>query len=489
MTRVRVFSGKQEIDVEISTLSTLTRTVRKKFEIPSGKALSFRDVNRGAVLDETGLSQLKDGDIVVVVLDNETDATINVDIVPSATLMFNAGQLDYTLETAIAELVDNSIQATLGVPRRGISVVFKYDTVRKCFTLEVADTGKGMTQDELTRWARLGATGRTADDVPRVSDEPRRNATSLLSRYGVGAKQACLKLGNRTEVTSRSAKSSLVHQLTLDRERFRDADAEWTIDMRVRTATKSETLPHFTNVLVLDVMPHYLKQHGIVDPQPVVEAMSARLRRWLCHVYHFYIFGVGGNFPAEVPSSPLLVGGPDAAAAAAAAAAATAPPSTQAPVEGAIVTIKLNRDRVERSKDKYPDFLSECFARCRRESVLEMRVPVYGGDGAEVDSVNVRCMLLYFPMEGGQETMPVDRDGSATGAADTPQRFTTQWFWQGRLITGADSLLVEGRKDPYFLERPKAAEGVREAWHRRAMALLFFDDHFSVTQNKARACP
>lgn len=50
-----------------------------------------------------------------------------IDLTPSISILLNAGALDYTLNTALAELIDNAIQYSKDSPARVVSVRFRPD--------------------------------------------------------------------------------------------------------------------------------------------------------------------------------------------------------------------------------------------------------------------------------------------------------------------------------------------------------------------------
>ena len=91
------------------------------------------------------------------------------------------------------------------------------------------------------------------------------------------------------------------------------------------------------------------------------------------------------------------------------------------------------------------DYVSRLLETARDPLELDIRVTVEAGTRC-----NVKCLLLYFPVQDDEETQPLPSGGVA-GTADNT-RFVCEMFWQGRLIAGADALMTEGRGVPYFLE-------------------------------------
>ena len=96
--------------------------------------------------------------------------------------------LGYTLETAIADLVDNSIS-------HGASIIqIKFDWAGSDSSVSVSDDGCGMTEAQLIEAMRPG----THD--PRASRAP-----SDLGRFGLGLKTASFSQASRLTVFSRAA--------------------------------------------------------------------------------------------------------------------------------------------------------------------------------------------------------------------------------------------------------------------------------------------
>ena len=91
----------------------------------------------------------------------------------------------YTVEAAIADLVDNSISA------RADFIEIKYDATDNPF-VAILDNGCGMTPDELTNAMRHGSGN------PNAAREP-----DDLGRFGLGLKTASLSQCRKLTVVSR----------------------------------------------------------------------------------------------------------------------------------------------------------------------------------------------------------------------------------------------------------------------------------------------
>lgn len=134
--------------------------------------------------------------------------TRTVDITPDKTLIKKLGMTGYRTEQAIAELIDNSIDARLSGSTEHVRVVLDFALMR----IVVSDDGHGMNLDELR-----GALTIAKD--PEGTD-------GRLGRFGLGMKSACSNLGKAFSIrTARAGQETLVAEY--DEERWlgkRDLD-------------------------------------------------------------------------------------------------------------------------------------------------------------------------------------------------------------------------------------------------------------------------
>jgi len=99
----------------------------------------------------------------------------------------------YTLQTALADLVDNSLTA------EAKRVEITIDAISKNPAIWVSDDGKGMSEETLREAMRFGTKGPVAE----------RSATDL-GRFGLGLKTASLSHGKSLTVITRRAKQAPV---------------------------------------------------------------------------------------------------------------------------------------------------------------------------------------------------------------------------------------------------------------------------------------
>lgn len=135
------------------------------------------------------------------------------DLVPPdpAGTIESLGALGYTLESAIADLVDNSIDAGADT----VDISFHWNGLASY--IMVADDGHGMTEEELQTAMAIAARG------PRTS---RRAAE--LGRFGVGLKTASFSHASRLSVWTRSAKNKQPSVRVWDLEQVVES-GEWRL--------------------------------------------------------------------------------------------------------------------------------------------------------------------------------------------------------------------------------------------------------------------
>jgi hypothetical protein len=116
-----------------------------------------------------------------------------------AALVESLGAMGYSLEAAVADLIDNSIAAGAST----IDISFVWNDGHPYAV--ILDDGRGMTPAELVEAMRLGGTGPSA--VRRMDD---------LGRYGLGLKTASFSQCRRLTVATRSGTDSACARWDLD---------------------------------------------------------------------------------------------------------------------------------------------------------------------------------------------------------------------------------------------------------------------------------
>jgi hypothetical protein len=124
-----------------------------------------------------------------------------VDITPHVSLLEKVGQSGHSVSDAVAELVDNAIDARLD--RGGVDVNIEIDVPRG--TLLVRDTGSGMTGSELARALVLAESQKSGESI---------------GRFGLGLKTACSSIGRRFVIESATGAGHYAHLAEYDADAF-----------------------------------------------------------------------------------------------------------------------------------------------------------------------------------------------------------------------------------------------------------------------------
>jgi signal transduction histidine kinase len=165
------------------------------FKISPEQALEFFDM-RFHFYTAQNFDQLKSTSTELLIVtdsdeknDSQTTQEFIVDITPEKSVLVTAGISEYDIPSAIAELVDNSIQAI-----RENSIGNKCIKIRLNFNqndpyILIWDNGKGMTLEELRLWATLGSSQNNFNRENLASERiTPYSDKGLISRFGVGAK-------------------------------------------------------------------------------------------------------------------------------------------------------------------------------------------------------------------------------------------------------------------------------------------------------------
>lgn len=131
-----------------------------------------------------------------------------IDVTPDRSLIKKLGRIGYRTEQAIAELIDNSIDARLDGARVEIHVTLDFAKG----AIAVSDDGTGMGLDDLRRAWVLGSS-------PPPS-KPR------LGMFGIGMKSACSALGRSFYTRTTVAGSPAELSATYDEDRWL-GDGDW----------------------------------------------------------------------------------------------------------------------------------------------------------------------------------------------------------------------------------------------------------------------
>lgn len=193
----------------------------------------------------------------------------------AASLIQSMRDIGYSLETAIADLIDNSITAGSSNIRIFLDVV---DTINPCLT--IIDNGSGMTEDELLEAMRPGSRN------PR--EERDKND---LGRFGLGLKTASFSQCKSLTVVSRKNGSIFGARWDLDLISIRN---EWIVtilsERDFADLTFIEELPIHGTYVLWQKLDRLIEKHGHDVSDHVYEKFAV-VRNHLALVFHRYLSG------------------------------------------------------------------------------------------------------------------------------------------------------------------------------------------------------
>lgn len=134
-----------------------------------------------------------------------------VNITPDKSLIQKLGLTGYKTEQAIAELIDNSIDARIPGKIERIDVRLNFENK----TIEVTDNGSGMNLEELQNALTI-AKGTKEDETK-------------LGKFGLGMKSACSTLGKSFTIITTKPDSGIEYLARYDEDKWlNDKSLDWT---------------------------------------------------------------------------------------------------------------------------------------------------------------------------------------------------------------------------------------------------------------------
>lgn len=163
--------------------------------------------------------------------------TEEIDVTPHQTLMPKLGKSGYSIPQAIAELVDNAIDARMeNVPLHVTVKVGKSE-------MSVADDGTGMDRDEIQGAMVLGKSSKQ----------------NKLGEFGLGLKTSATNLGRRFRVMTSKINVPVEYAVEYDEEEWVSAGSSWVLQLGAKVA---DPAAHFTIVHITHLNKYY---PGVVD--------------------------------------------------------------------------------------------------------------------------------------------------------------------------------------------------------------------------------
>lgn len=202
------------------------------------------------------------------------------DLPPSASsLVLSMRDLGYSLETAVADIVDNSITA-------GASVVdIQCDLNVADPTLSILDDGCGMSEDELVIAMRHGGKG------------PRATRSDIdLGRFGLGLKTASFSQCRQLTVVSK--KDGLLFGAEWDLDHVMKHDT-WSISILdqcdIASVPKTNILSEQGTLVLWRKLDRLFEEDFVQTRHEIVNAKLELLRDHLSLVFHRFLSGEIGN--------------------------------------------------------------------------------------------------------------------------------------------------------------------------------------------------
>ncbi|XP_056694419.1 structural maintenance of chromosomes flexible hinge domain-containing protein GMI1 isoform X2 [Spinacia oleracea] len=161
---------------------------------------------------------------------------------------------DYTFETALADLIDNSLQAVWS-NGKGERKLISVDIDEKRISL--FDTGPGMDgsdEKSIVKWGKMGASVHRSSKKLAIGGKP-PFLTPFFGMFGYGGTLASMHLGRQAVVSAKTKQSKKVFWLCLDREALvKRSSSNWKAPGGLRDPSDSEIemSPHgsFTKIVM-----------------------------------------------------------------------------------------------------------------------------------------------------------------------------------------------------------------------------------------------
>lgn len=215
-----------------------------------------------------------------------------IDLPPIApTLIESTRAIGYSLEAAVADIVDNSVAA------RASHVDISFFPLHGAY-ISILDDGKGMSPDELTTAMQYGS--------QNPLDE--RNEEDL-GRFGLGLKTASLSQCRMLTVATKQGNELFARRWDID---FVKSTGKWTLisfseDKEINSIPDIDKLKKLqTGTLVvwenLDRM-----QEGTIDFSKSMGKQIDAVREHLALVYHRYLSGEAGLKKLEITINDIMV--------------------------------------------------------------------------------------------------------------------------------------------------------------------------------------
>lgn len=203
---------------------------------------------------------------------------------------------------ALAEFIDNSIQACRGVePSRNITInLFQATSKQAPGFVVITDNGCGMDVKRIKEFATFSLDQETRNNIAKENDK------SFIGKFGVGAKQAGFYLGTRIKLLTRNTTGKNILTFTLDSEELQRRYSEqvsvyegvvttFQPSASINMLQEDENYYKEMNELVcshFDSVPHGSVFIIKLRPEIIARLRSMRdnmLAEQIAEIYHFHL--------------------------------------------------------------------------------------------------------------------------------------------------------------------------------------------------------
>lgn len=160
-------------------------------------------------------------------MDSEFD-TEYVNITPHKSILPKIGRAGYSVAQAIAELIDNSIDAKIENEKLSININIKNNSI------EIKDNAIGMNKEELTKAFSL------AHSIKK----------DKLGEFGLGLKTSCQSLGGEFNILTTKKGEKNYYLLEYDEEEWLNNDEKTWEKYPMKKLKKEEINEHGTTILI-----------------------------------------------------------------------------------------------------------------------------------------------------------------------------------------------------------------------------------------------
>jgi hypothetical protein len=198
-----------------------------------------------------------------------------IELIPDANILLTSlRSVGYKVETAIADIIDNSISA--GASEIHVDFIWNDVESKIC----IWDNGKGMTYDELISSMKIGS---SSPMEARINDD--------LGRFGMGMKTASFSLGKRLFVTSKQGLE--ISNATWDLNFIEETkDGKWNLIVnKMQNEDIKGYLSQYENctVLIIDELDRLVDVENITKSKSNFYNILEKVKKHVGMIFHRFI--------------------------------------------------------------------------------------------------------------------------------------------------------------------------------------------------------